>query len=75
MSDKTFNAMLNEVDSFSYNQIVTLLGRLTQVLQAWSSKDKSDELFYSPSNIAHLERGIKALKEGKGIEHEIIEVD
>ncbi len=29
--------------------------------------------FYSISNIEHLKRGIKALNEGKGVEHEIIE--
>ena len=75
MSDMTFNAVLNDVDTFSYNQCVLLLARLTQVLQNWASKDSSDDLFYSKSNIAHLERGIKALNEGKGVEHELIEVD
>ncbi|MBP5441693.1 MAG: hypothetical protein J6Y60_00465 [Treponema sp.] len=75
MSDVAFNAVLNDVDTFSYNQCVMLLSRLTQVLQNWTSKDESDELFYSKSNIEHLERGIKALNEGKGVEHEIIEVD
>lgn len=31
--------------------------------------------FYSESNMAHLRRGIKALNEGKGVEHELIEED
>lgn len=31
--------------------------------------------FYSESNVAHLKRGIQALNEGKGVEHDIIEVD
>ncbi|MBQ3824927.1 MAG: hypothetical protein II811_02195 [Spirochaetaceae bacterium] len=75
MSDMAFNAVLNDVDTFSYNQCVLLLARLTQVLQNWASKDSSGDLFYSKSNIAHLERGIKALNEGKGVEHELIEVD
>ncbi|AMD95938.1 type II toxin-antitoxin system RelB/DinJ family antitoxin [Leptotrichia sp. oral taxon 847] len=35
----------------------------------------SADPFYSESNIAHLKRGIKALNEGKGIEHDIIEVE
>lgn len=74
MSDVAFNAVLNDVDTFSYNQCVMLLSRLTQVLQNWTSKDESDELFYSKSNIEHLERGIKALNEGKGVEYEIINV-
>lgn len=29
--------------------------------------------FYSPSNMAHLKRGIAALNEGKGTEHELLE--
>ena len=74
MSDMAFNAVLNDVDSFSYNQCVLLLARLTKALQNWTSKDSSDDLFYSKSNIEHLERGIKALNEGKGVEHELIEV-
>ena len=75
MSDGAFNAVLNDVDSFSYNQCVLLLARLTQTLQNWTSKDENEGLFYSKSNIAHLERGVKALNEGKGVEHELIEVD
>lgn len=31
--------------------------------------------FYSESNMAHLHRGVEALNAGKGIEHDIIEVD
>ena len=31
--------------------------------------------FYSESNMNHLRRGIEALNAGKGIEHDIIEVD
>lgn len=75
MSDRAFNAVLNDVDSFSYNQCVLLLARLTQTLQNWTSKDENEDLFYSKSNIAYLERGVKALNEGKGVEHELIEVD
>ena len=29
--------------------------------------------FYSESNLAHLRRGVAALNEGKGVEHDIIE--
>jgi len=31
--------------------------------------------FYSESNIAHLHRGVEALNAGKGVEHNIIEVN
>ena len=40
MSDLAFNAVLNDVDSFSYNQIVMLMARLTQALQAWAVTDE-----------------------------------
>ena len=30
---------------------------------------------YTESNMAHLRRGIKALNEGKGVEHDIIELE
>ncbi|MCH5187869.1 MAG: type II toxin-antitoxin system RelB/DinJ family antitoxin [Oscillospiraceae bacterium] len=35
----------------------------------------SADPFYSESNLAHLRRGIAALDAGKGMEHELIEVD
>ncbi|MDR2870869.1 MAG: type II toxin-antitoxin system RelB/DinJ family antitoxin [Deferribacteraceae bacterium] len=35
--------------------------------------DVSIDPFYSESNIAHLERGVKALNAGEGVEHELIE--
>ena len=35
----------------------------------------SDKLFYSEPNLAHLRRGISALNDGKGVEHDIIESD
>lgn len=31
--------------------------------------------FYSESNMEHLRRGVEALNDGKGVEHDIIEVD
>jgi DNA-damage-inducible protein J len=31
--------------------------------------------FYSETNMAHLRRGIEALNAGKGVEHELLEVD
>ena len=34
MSDVAFSSFLNDVDSFSLNQIVALMARLTQVLQS-----------------------------------------
>lgn len=31
--------------------------------------------FYSESNLQHLKRGVQAMKEEKGVEHELIEED
>lgn len=35
----------------------------------------SADPFYSESNMAHLRRGMEALDTGKGVEHDIIEVE
>lgn len=35
---------------------------------------RTDDPFYSESNMAHLMRGVEALNAGKGVEHEIIPV-
>ena len=37
--------------------------------------DLSLDPFYSESNMEHLRRGVKALDEGLGVEHDLIEVD
>ena len=37
--------------------------------------DVSVDPFYSKTNMEHLKRGIEALNAGKGVEHDIIEVD
>ena len=37
--------------------------------------DESDRLFYSESNIRFILEGVKALNEGKGVIHDLIEVD
>lgn len=39
------------------------------------SFEVSVDPFYSESNMAHLRRGVEALNAGKGVEHDIIEVD
>ena len=31
--------------------------------------------FYSPTNLAHLQHEVSALNSGKGVEHELIDVD
>lgn len=37
--------------------------------------EASADPFYSESNLAHLREGIAALNAGRGVEHELIEVD
>ena len=36
--------------------------------------ERTDDPFYSESNMAHLMRGVEALNAGKGVEYEIIPV-
>lgn len=47
----------------------------TMVRQQKTPFEISLDPFYSESNMAHLRRGIEALNAGKGVEHDIIEVD
>ena len=47
----------------------------TMVRQLKIPFEVSLDPFYSESNMAHLRRGIKALNSGKGVEHDIIEVE
>lgn len=77
MSDIAFNTVLKEVDSFSYNQCVALLEKLSEALKAWSSNSKKaeDDSFYSEKNMEFLQRGAQAIANGQGKEHELIEVD
>ncbi len=41
----------------------------------FDAMDESDRLFYSESNVRFILEGVKALNEGKGVVHDIIEVD
>lgn len=38
-------------------------------------QNKSDDLFYSPANLAHINRSIAQLSAGKASAHELIEVE
>lgn len=40
-----------------------------------SVRINSEDPFYSPTNMARLEKSIKQLREGKGMEHELAEAD
>ncbi len=35
----------------------------------------SADMFYTESNLEHLRRGVAALNAGKGVEHELLEVE
>ena len=40
-----------------------------------TEEEHDSDLFFSESNMAHLRRGISALNEGRGVVHEIVDVD
>ena len=40
-----------------------------------SDADTKTDPFYSENNMTYLRRGIAALNAGKGVEHELIEID
>ena len=39
------------------------------------SENKAEDPFYSEENMRFLRNAVSALNEGKGIEHELVEVD
>ena len=40
-----------------------------------TEEEHDSDLFFSESNMAYLRRGISALNEGRGVVHEIVDVD
>ena len=53
--------------TFTHEEVMKLLGI--------DMDDIEETLFYSPKNIEHLKRAAAALNDGKGVEHDIMEVD
>lgn len=41
----------------------------------YNDEKEDSDIFYSKSNMEHIKRGIEALNNGKGKEHDIIEVE
>lgn len=65
----------------TFNEIgISMNAAITVFLKACAREKRipfelTADPFYSPSNLAHIQRGIDALNAGKGVEHELIEVD
>ena len=48
---------------------------MTTAINIFLKAELSADPFYSASNMAHLRRGVAAMNAGKGVEHELIDVD
>lgn len=68
-----FDHLCNEL-GLNMSTAINIFAR-TMVRQQKIPFEISLDPFYSQSNMAHLRRGIEALNSGKGVEHDIIEVD
>ena len=85
MAQTLVNIRMDEELKKSMEQICQELGmNMTTAITIFAKKmtrekripfEVSVDPFYSESNMAHLRRGMEALNEGKGVEHEIIERD
>lgn len=85
MAQTLVNIRMDEELKRNMEQICQELGmNMTTAITIFAKKmtrekripfDVSVDPFYSESNMAHLRRGVEALNAGKGIEHDIIEVD
>ena len=72
MSEAAFNAMMTEVDGFSYDQCVALLARLSQVFKGKKREAVADESpidrFFGTVSGEDSERMLEAVKECRRIE-------
>ncbi|GFI29770.1 MAG: type II toxin-antitoxin system RelB/DinJ family antitoxin [Lachnospiraceae bacterium] len=84
MAQTLVNIRMDEELKKNMEQICQELGmNMTTAITIFAKKmtrekripfEVSVDPFYSESNMAHLRRGMEALNEGKGVEHDMIEV-
>ncbi|MBQ7794287.1 MAG: type II toxin-antitoxin system RelB/DinJ family antitoxin [Clostridia bacterium] len=73
-AEQIFNALgLNM--STAFNMFIKQTIRCDGIPFDVTLKDKSDDYFYAPANMAHLNRSIAQLNSGKVSQHELIEVE
>ena len=65
-----------KINTMSEHQLSILI-QLINSLKDFNSKsdEQSEDPFYHPANLQFIDEGIKALREGKGVVHDLIEVD
>lgn len=65
-----------EINTMSDHQLNILI-QLINSLKDFNSKpdEQSEDPFYHPANIRFIEKSIQAIKEGKGVVHDLIEVE
>lgn len=73
MSDMAFNAMMNEVDNFSYDQCVELLSRLSSVFKGKTQANMAEKTspidkFFGTVNDEDSEKMLEAVKDCRRIE-------
>ena len=85
MAQTMINFRMDTEEKNSFEDVCGQLGlTITTAFKMFAKKvvrerripfDLSLDPFYSESNMEHLRRGVKALDEGLGVEHDLIEVD
>ncbi len=85
MAQTLVNIRMDEELKRNMEQICQELGmNMTTAITIFAKKmtrekripfEVSVDPFYKESNMEHLQRGVEALNAGKGVEHDIIEVD
>ena len=85
MAQTLVNIRMDEELKRNMEQICQELGmNMTTAITIFAKKmtrekripfEVSVDPFYKESNMEHLQRGVEALNAGKGVEHNIIEVD
>lgn len=60
---------------YDRNPVTFTHEEVKKLLEIDTDDVEEEALFYSPKNIEHLKRAAVALDAGKGVEHDLIEVD
>jgi len=63
-----------EIDTLSDAQIDVVLKMIAGLKAFAHITEQSQDPFYSSENLKFIEEGVRALDNGKGVEHDLIEV-
>lgn len=78
MPAAAYNNFISQINLLTYEEMTNAMFALVEAMKAKKtlSENQADakDPFYSETNMNFLKEAVKSLNEGKGVEHELIEV-